>query len=59
MPLDMENIFTNPPLDLRDIGSMPLKPPTEQADIIDEEELEMVRSNAALLQKLDSASLGK
>merc|ERR1719249_548397 len=41
MPLDMENIFTNPPLDLPDIGSMPLKPPTEQADIIDEEELEM------------------
>merc|ERR1712123_360468 len=41
MPVDLGNFSQNVPLDLPDIGSMPVKQPDPLPDIIDQEELEM------------------
>ena len=43
MPVDLGNFSQNVPLDLPDLGSMPVKQPDPLPDIIDQEELEMVR----------------
>ena len=52
MPVDLGAFSQNIPFDLPDLSTMPLKQPDPHPEIIDEEELEMVRCQCTNLSKI-------